>query len=38
MGLALNGDAHADFFEQLAEHVDVPWLATFVKGKGYVKF
>jgi hypothetical protein len=39
MGNELNGDAHADFFEQLARHEgEVPWLATFVKGKGYVKF
>ncbi|KAI0438096.1 hypothetical protein F4803DRAFT_113776 [Xylaria telfairii] len=38
-GAAIDGPAHADFFEQLANHEgNVPWLATFVKDKGYVKF
>ncbi|KAL3458329.1 hypothetical protein BJX64DRAFT_301981 [Aspergillus heterothallicus] len=38
-GNALDGDAHAEFFAQLAKHEgNVPWWATFVKGKGYVKF
>lgn len=39
IGMALDGPAHADFYEQLAKHEgNVPWHATFVKGKGYVKF
>ncbi|KAF2691249.1 NAD(P)-binding protein [Lentithecium fluviatile CBS 122367] len=38
-GMALDGDAHAEFYAQLAEHDgSVPWQATFVKGKGYVQF
>jgi hypothetical protein len=38
-GMALDGPAHGEFYEKLAEHVEnVPWDATFVKGKGYVKF
>ncbi|KAI1121778.1 hypothetical protein F5Y10DRAFT_93303 [Nemania abortiva] len=38
-GSAIDGPAHADFFAQLASHEgNVPWLATFVKDKGYVKF
>ncbi|KAF1841391.1 NAD(P)-binding protein [Cucurbitaria berberidis CBS 394.84] len=38
-GIAIDGPAHADFFAQLAEHQEgVPWHATFVKDKGYVKF
>ncbi|KAB5584958.1 hypothetical protein GE09DRAFT_1068859 [Coniochaeta sp. 2T2.1] len=38
-GEALDGAAHADFYEQLAKHEgNVPWQATFVKDKGYVKF
>ncbi|KAI0555821.1 hypothetical protein F4679DRAFT_519987 [Xylaria curta] len=38
-GQAIDGPAHADFFAQLANHEgNVPWLATFVKDKGYVKF
>ncbi|KAF2478746.1 hypothetical protein BDY17DRAFT_258557 [Neohortaea acidophila] len=37
--MQLDGDAHAEFFAQLARgEGDVPWHATFVKGKGYVKF
>ena len=35
---ALDGNAHADFYAQLVEHIDAPWHATFVKGKGYVDF
>jgi len=36
---ALDGDAHAEFFFELAKApAEVPWHATFVKGKGYVKF
>jgi hypothetical protein len=38
-GMALDAGAHADFYAGLAEHVgDVPWHATFTKGKGYVHF
>ena len=38
-GMGIDGDAHADFYAQLAEHAEgVSWHATFVKGKGYVKF
>jgi len=38
-GTALDGPAHGDFYSQLASHAgDVPWNATFVKGKGHVKF
>ncbi|BCS29502.1 uncharacterized protein APUU_71072A [Aspergillus puulaauensis] len=38
-GNAIDGPAHAEFFAQLADHAgNVPWHATFVKGKGYVKF
>jgi len=36
----VDGEAHADFFWELAEGRTqrYPWEATFVKGKGYVKF
>ncbi|KFY93873.1 hypothetical protein V500_03501 [Pseudogymnoascus sp. VKM F-4518 (FW-2643)] len=38
-GMDLDGDAHGEFYAQLADHeANVPWQATFVKGKGYVKF
>ncbi|KAK0716784.1 hypothetical protein B0T26DRAFT_853394 [Lasiosphaeria miniovina] len=38
-GMALDGDAHAEFYAQLATGAkDVPWHATFVKGQGYTKF
>jgi len=38
-GGAIDGDAHADFYAQLATHDgNVPWHATFVKDKGYVQF
>ena len=38
-GMALDGAAHAEFFAQLADHEEnVPWHATFVKGKGYAQF
>ncbi|RWA13728.1 hypothetical protein EKO27_g1397 [Xylaria grammica] len=38
-GADVDGPAHADFFAQLANHEgNVPWLATFVTGKGYVHF
>ncbi|KAF2734069.1 hypothetical protein EJ04DRAFT_494011 [Polyplosphaeria fusca] len=39
VGSAVDGDAHAEFYAQLANHEgDVPWSATFVKGKNYAKF
>ncbi|KAB2107300.1 hypothetical protein AG0111_0g3677 [Alternaria gaisen] len=36
----VDGPAHGEFYASLAqrESNDVPWLATFVKDKGYVKF
>ncbi|CAD6592185.1 MAG: hypothetical protein ASARMPRED_006068 [Alectoria sarmentosa] len=38
-GRAIDGSAHAEFYVQLAEReTQGPWLATFVKGKGYVEF
>lgn len=39
-GPTVSGPAHADFFSQLAASgaENVPWHATFVKDKGYVKF
>jgi hypothetical protein len=37
--MALDGAAHGAFYPQLASHEgNVPWHATFVKGKGYVQF
>jgi hypothetical protein len=37
--MAIDADAHADFYTSLAEHKGtVPWHATFVKDKGYVQF
>ncbi|KAF3762277.1 hypothetical protein M406DRAFT_347430 [Cryphonectria parasitica EP155] len=37
-GQQLDGPAHGEFYIQLANHQEnVPWQATFVKGKGYVK-
>ena len=34
-----SGDAHAQFYLDLASRKDQgPWLATFVKDKGYVEF
>jgi len=39
MDMGVDGDAHADFFWQLASgETTVPWHATFVKDKGYVNF
>lgn len=39
VGRAIDGSAHAEFYVQLAEsETQGPWLATFVKGKGYVEF
>lgn len=36
---AVNGPAHGEFYAQLVQHDgDTPWLATFVQGKGHVKF
>ncbi|KAL5416316.1 hypothetical protein PMIN04_008210 [Paraphaeosphaeria minitans] len=38
-GTAIDGEAHADFFAQLASgEGEIPWHATFVKGQGYTKF
>ena len=38
-GMGLDGPAHGEFYTQLANHEgNVPWDATFVKGKGYVEF
>jgi hypothetical protein len=38
-GMAVDGPAHAEFYEQLASHKgNIPWHATFVKDKGYVQF
>lgn len=38
-GQAIDGPAHGEFFAQLADHKEnMPWHATFVKGKGYVQF
>ncbi|CAI7569356.1 unnamed protein product [Penicillium discolor] len=38
-GMSLDGEAHAQFFANLANgKEEVPWHATFVKGKGYVTF
>jgi len=36
----VNADAHAEFISGLVDGSveDVPWKATFVKGKGYVPF
>jgi hypothetical protein len=39
MGNNVDGPAHGEFYAQLVQREkEVPWLATFVKGKGYVKF
>lgn len=40
MGNGVDGPAHGEFYAKLVqrESNDVPWLATFVKDKGYVKF
>ncbi|KAL2204869.1 hypothetical protein CC79DRAFT_922127 [Sarocladium strictum] len=37
-GFDLDGPAHGAFYPQLAKHENIPWLATFVKDKGCVKF
>ncbi len=38
-GHSLDGDAHAEFYAQLAAGAqDVPWHATFVKDQGYTKY
>lgn len=38
-GGGLDGPAHGEFYAQLAHSTkDIPWHATFVKGKGYVRF
>jgi len=37
--MEVDGDAHGDFFAQLAENGEgVPWHATFAKDKGYINF
>ncbi|CAH0043712.1 unnamed protein product [Clonostachys solani] len=39
VGNNIDGPAHGKFYAQLAGHEqDIPWHATFVKGKGYVEF
>jgi hypothetical protein len=39
VGGKVDGAAHADFYWDLAAgRAEVPWHATFVKGRGYVKF
>ncbi|EUC40725.1 hypothetical protein COCMIDRAFT_108040 [Bipolaris oryzae ATCC 44560] len=39
MGNVVDGPAHGEFYAQLVQRTnEVPWLATFVKGKGHVKF
>ncbi|EON69387.1 hypothetical protein W97_08647 [Coniosporium apollinis CBS 100218] len=40
VGTVVDAEAHADFYYELAskDPSDVPWHATFVKGKGYTKF
>ena len=36
---AISGQAHGEFYTQLAEgKTQIPWLATFVAGTGYVDF
>lgn len=38
-GMELDGEAHGEFFAELAKHEgNIPWDATFVKGKGFVDF
>ncbi len=38
-GQGIDGPAHADHYLKLAtDSKQGPWLSTFVKGKGYVKF
>jgi hypothetical protein len=38
-GMELDGEAHAEFYAQLAtQESKIPSLATFVKSKGYVEF
>jgi hypothetical protein len=39
MGTNVDGPAHGAFYAKLVQREEeVPWLATFVKDKGYVKF
>jgi len=39
IGTDLSGQAHADFYYELAQNKEQgPWDATFVEGKGYVDF
>lgn len=38
-GGKIDGEAHAAFYWELARRMEQgPWLATFVKGMGYVRF
>ena len=36
--MAIDGDAHGKFYVELSKKNQIPWLATFVKGTGYVDF
>jgi hypothetical protein len=39
MNADVNGPAHGEFYAELVQgKSEVPWLATFVQGKGYVQF
>jgi hypothetical protein len=39
MNNEVNGPAHGEFYAELVKgEREVPWLATFVQGRGYVKF
>ena len=38
-GMAIDGEAHADFYLELAkQESNIPWHATFVKDQSYVEF
>lgn len=34
----IDGGAHGEFYGELVDGEGGPWLATFVKGRGYVSF
>lgn len=36
--MAIDGEAHGKFYVELSKKGQGPWLATFVKGTGYVDF
>ena len=39
MNNEVNGPAHGEFYAELVKgEKEVPWLATFVQGRGYVEF